>query len=69
MNQMIVLQKDDDGYIQCWNITKKGAATLQALHNKVEAFDNWEGPNSVTMDDIEDILNRTTDFENQKELD
>ena len=55
MNNMIVLQKNEDGNIYCQQITQKGKKYVEGTEKDEEY---WEEGGTILLDEIEEILNR-----------
>ena len=56
MNNMIVLQKNDEGHIICWELSDKGVKLAQEDYPD-EGL--WEEPGRIEVEEIEEILNKT----------
>lgn len=54
MKNMVVLQKDDNGDIYCWAISKNGIEELK----KEENNDVWDGGGTILLDELEEILDK-----------
>ena len=55
MKNIIVLQKEEDGSILCQQITEKG---IEFYLGDNEDHEMWEDGGTITLDEIEEILNR-----------
>jgi hypothetical protein len=55
MKNIVVLQKNEDGYIECQQITEKGKKYM--LDGK-EDEGHWEEGGTILLDELEEILDR-----------
>lgn len=55
MKNIIVLQKDEDDNIFCQQITEKG---IEFYNNAEDDEGMWEDGGTITLDEIEEILNK-----------
>jgi hypothetical protein len=56
MNNLVVLQKDDDGHIICRQLTDKGIAHSKS--DAAEEDDMWEEGGTIVLSELEEILDR-----------
>jgi len=55
MNNIVMLYKDEDDNIYCQQITQKGKEYVEADNDD---HGMWEDGGTITMDDLEEILDR-----------
>jgi len=55
MNNIVMLYKNEDGNLYCQQITQKGKEYVEA---DLEDHGMWEEGGTITMDDLEEILDR-----------
>lgn len=58
MNNMILLQKKEDGTIFCSQITEKGKEYVEIFDDAGIDKGYWEDGGTITLDEIDEILNR-----------
>lgn len=54
MNNMVILQKDDDGNIYCRQLNEKGI-TYAKSDNEDDGM--WEEGGTITLEELDEILN------------
>ena len=54
MKNMVVLKKDEDGNIYCWQISEQG---IEEWENE-EDNDYWDAGGTILLDELEEILDK-----------
>ena len=57
MKNMICLQKNDEGQIECWELSQKGVDHVSSEEGEKDR-EMWNDGGTVTLDEIDEILDK-----------